>query len=375
LTAGATLFVVSLSAAALDLTAGSGAASGCPTSGRSVSITAAATAWLEPAPVSAYDEVGGRHYAPSHGQNRGVGIGFGEIAASTHGWCVGAVYRREYHGRSSKDLLDVVRSSRNDRPFDPDRTYALAMQYNAFTASGVRLRKAFELDFTQSTLKIGVGATLLKGQEGERQRGQGSIAAISATWATGSAYWDRIQSNLGTDDFNPYVTRGNPSGWGYSTDLELQWKTRTGWEANLVAMDLYGRLRWRDLPRAVKRLDNDRISYNENLDQSASITGIDSIVDLDQRIPAKYRLLLVSRPLQGWSALVSDDAVNGLHFPSIGVRHRAGDRSVDLAYDFRTDGVTLTFAIPALRIALSTDNSDPNRSTALGLALQSVYTW
>lgn len=375
LTVGAGLLLLSLSAAALDLTVGSGAASGCSISGRNVAANIGAVAWLEPAPLASYEDYGGDDYSPSHGSNRGVGIGFAEISASGFGLCVGAVYRQEYHARSSKDLLDVVRSSRLDRPFDPDREYDLSMNYDAFSATGLRLRKAFEIDLKQCTLKVGVGASLLQGQDGQQQRGGGSIAASSATWATGTAYWDRIQSDLSSRHFNPYVKRGNPRGWGYSTDLELLWTSRSGWEANLVVMDLYGQLRWRDLPRAVKRLDNAEISYNENLDQSASIVGMDSIVDLDQRIPTKYRLAFATRPLGGWSILVSDDAVDDLHFPAVGIRHRSSGHSLDLVYDLRTEASTLTFGASAFHIGFSIDNADPKGASVLGVVLRSVYAW
>lgn len=373
-TVGASLLALTFPAAALDLTAGSGAASGCPTSGRSLAVSMGAVGWLEPAPVTSYDEYGGRHYSPSEGANRGVGIGFAEIAAATHGFCLGIVYREEYHGRASKDLLDLIRGGHHDDLFDPARTYELALDYEAFSATGLRLRKTFEIAFDESTLKIGTGASLLKGRDGERHRGLGSITASSSDWATGTAYWDRIKSDLGADDFNPYVERGHPSGWGYSTDLELSWTTRSGWEANLVVMDLYGQLHWRDLPRTLKRLDNAQISYNENLDESATIVGFDSVVDLDQRIPTKYHLALTTRPFKGWSAIVSDDVVDDLHFPSVGVRHRLRDHSIDLAYDLRTEGLTLTFAASAFRIALSAQTAF-DRSTVFGLVAHSMHAW
>lgn len=373
---GATLLGLSLSAAALDLTAGSGAASGCPASGRGVAVTAGAVAWLQPAPVTIYDDYGGDYYTPDRGSNRGVGIGFAEIAAAGYGLCVGAIYRHEYLGVASKDLLDVMVGTRRDRPFDPDRTYSLSMDFSAFEASGVRLRKVFEYDLRNSwALKIGVGASLLKAEEGQQQSVRGIIVANSGSWATGSANWLRAQTDLDADEFNPYVKRGNPRALGYSTEVELNLRSGSGWEVNFAVMDLYGALHWRDLLSSVKYLDNAQVSYNENLDQNAAIVGWDWVGSRKQRIEPKYHLRLVTRPLYGWSAVVSDDAVAGAHFPAIGVRRHGGEHSIDVSYDLRTDAVTLAWGMRTLRITLSMDGTDPGRSKVLGLGLQSAYGW
>ncbi len=373
---GTALLGLSLSATALDLIAGSGAASNCPTSGRSVAATVGAVAWLQPAPVTTYDDYGGDYYAPDRASNRGVGIGFAEIAAAGFGLCVGAIYRHEYLGVASKDLLDVLIGSRHDQPFNPGRTYALSMDFSAFQATGLRLRKVFEYDLRKSwSLKIGVGASFLNGEKGQQQSIRGDIAANSGSWATGTANWLRVQSDLDADDFNPYVTRGDPRALGYSTDLELILRSSSGWEANFAVMDLYGSLHWRDLPMSVKQLDNAQIAHNENLDQNAAVVGLDSVISLKRRIEPKYHLALVTRPLHGWSAVVSDDAVEDLHFPAIGVRHRAGAHSVDLSYDLRTEALTLAVGMSALRLSLSMDNSDPGRANVLGWVLQSAYAW
>lgn len=127
-----------------------------------------------------YDEYGGEHYAPDRSNNRGVGIGFAELTAAGHGLCIGAVYRHEYLGIASKDLLDVLTGSRHDRPFEPGRDYALSMDFSAFQANGLRLRKVFELELQNSwSMKVGIGASLLNDLKGQQQSIRGAITADS----------------------------------------------------------------------------------------------------------------------------------------------------------------------------------------------------
>lgn len=376
MTAGAGLLGLSFCASALDLTAGSGAAQGCPASGDGVTATAGAVAWLQPAPVVSYDDYGDDHYKPALSGNRGVGVGFGELTAVTHGLCIGAVYRHEYHGLASRDLLDALVGNKNGQQFDPGRSYALFLDFNAFQATGLRLRKVLDFNLREDwSLHAGIGASLLKGLKGQYQSLQGDITASSGSWARGSATWLRMQSDVDYEDFNPYVPRGKPQAFGYSTDVQLTARSREGWEIDFIAMDIYGRLRWHDLPRSVKHLDNAEISYNANLDRNAAIEGQDSIVSFSQHIEPKYHLALTTRPLNGWSAVLSDDAVGGLHFPAMGARHCFGASSVDLAYDLRTHGVALAWVASSFRVSVATDDVRIGRANVLGTALQTFFAW
>lgn len=373
---GAVVLGWSCPAAALDLTAGSGAANGCPPSGRGVAATIGAVAWLQPAPVAAYDNYGGNHYAPDRGNDRGIAIAFSEISGASHGLCLGVVYRHDYWGFASKDILDVLNGNYRDQLFDPARSYALAGKFSGFETTGLRLRKVLQFDVRQGwSLKVGAGVSLLYGLNGQRQSVSGDVTATSEFWARGAGVWDRIQSNIGEDDFNPYVKRGHPRALGYSTDLQVLLRTPRGWQADLTVMDAYGRLHWRDLPRSVKTLDNNEIGYNLNLDQNAAITGIDSIVSMKQRIEPKMHLAVITPPLRGYSVVVSDDVMQGLHFAAVGLRRDTGASTLDVSYDLRTQAVTLALGRSAFRVALSMDGVQPGRANVLGLAVQAARVW
>lgn len=376
LAASAGLLGLPLPATALDLTAGSGAAQGCPATGRGVVATISAIGWLEPAPVVLHDNYGGDRYAPADGTNRGFGIGFAELAGAAYGVCVGAVYRHEYHGRASRDLLDAVRGNHLEEPFDSGRTYSAFMDFDGLQAAGVRVRKVLDYQLSPAWgLRVGIGVSLLKGVKGQHQSVQGSVLATSASWATGAGTWLRLKSNRKEEGFNPYVYRGNPRGIGYSSDVELFVRSRSGWEIDLTVMDLYGRVHWHDVPTALKALNSSSISYNANLDQNASITGVDSILAYKQHIKPKYRLALASRPVQGWSLMATDDAVGRMHFPAAGIRYSMRSGQIDASYDLRTRAATLAWKNSGLQLSATMDDPRTSRAHVLGLVMSAASTW
>lgn len=376
LVVGVSLCGLPPAANALDLTAGSGAARRCPESGRGAIFTAGAVGWLEPAPVVTYDNYGGDSYSPASEGNRGIAVGFAELSGAAFGFCLGAVYRQEYIGLASRDLLDILRGNHLDKPFDPGRSYTLKAELGSLRAAGLRLRKMLDFSLPNGwSLRAGIGVSLLEGLGAQHQTVNGSLTATSSSWATGMSTWSRIKRRVDENDFNPYVPRGNPRGRGYSSDLQIILKSEDGWQVDFIAMDLYGRMHWQDIPHSLKTLNNSEISYNANFDQDAAITGMDSIAGFSQRIEPKYRLALASRPLAGWSALASDDAVSGVHFPAVGIRHQSRAGTAELTYDIRTNAVTAAFGTSDLNLALTTSDLNLNRASVLGLFLQTALTW
>lgn len=377
LVASAVLAGLPHAASALDFTAGSGAARNCPGSGRGAVITAGAIGWLAPAPVVSHDNYGGKRYSPGDGINRGIAVGFAELAAHTNGFCLGVVYRQEYVGSASRDLLDVLRGNHLDTPFDAGRAYELKAQFDSLQAAGLRLRRAATIGLPKGwSLRAGMGISLLEGLGIQQQAVQGSLTATSSSWARGAGTWVRIKRHVGEDKFNPYVPRGNPRGRGYSSDLQVILQSADGWHAGFTAMDLYGRMHWRDLPHSARNLNNADVSYNANFDQDAAITGMDSISGFSPRIEPKYRMALSSRPFfSRWSVLASDDAVSGIHFPAAGIRRQFRGGTAELGYDFRTKAVNAAVESSAFSLAIATTSLSTHRAHVLGLSMQAAHAW
>lgn len=366
------LALTPISALSLDFTAGSGAAHEC-SSGRP-RLSAAAVAYLQPAPLSTIDDYGGTRYAPDNGRNIGIGVGFAELSVGLGAYCLGALYRTEFEGRGSRDLLDVLHGNRNGVTFESGRTYSLDYEAEALRATGLRLRRVFRLGQIGSLdFQLGVGLSMLKAIGARWESMAGSVTASSAEYATGTATWVRTGTEISS--FNPFVDGGDPQGLGYSTDLHLQATFASGTQFDVIAMDLYGRVHWHNARDSMRVLDNAAFRYDANANREAFVHGLDRRVDTVQKIPTKYRLA-VSRPVFGaWSILAADDLVRGSQFPSIGAQYGTPEHSIAANFDFRTHAVGIGARWGILTASLTSDRLKWRDASTLGLSLGIAARW
>jgi hypothetical protein len=361
---------------ALDLTVGAGAAQNCPAPAAGISFSAAAIAYVEPGPVVTVDDYGGGRYSPSQGNNIGIGIGFAELTGAVSGFCVDALYRREYRGDASRDLLDALVANHFGAPFDVGRTYRLSLSDESFSATGLRLRRVADFEFTdQWSAKLGAGVSLLKGLSGQQESLSGSAVATSGSYAVGTATWLKTDTNLNLADFNPFVAAGTPDGYGFSTDFEFIAQSMAGYSIDFVVMDALGRLYWHDVPQSYRTLDNATISYNADFNRDAFITGLDSRQNLVQTLPTIYRLAATVPMVQRFSADVSDDFIAGFHFPSLGVRYGELGRFGALDFDFRTHSVSIGAVLPFFSAMVTSNSLRPGSATVLGISVRASHAW
>lgn len=359
---------------ALDLTAGSAASTDC--TGPIPSFRASANAYLEPAPVHSVTDYGDGRYAPSAGSNIGVGVGFAELSAGLGSYCLGILYRNELEATATRDLLDVVVENHYGKTFSSGRRYQLAYELNMLSAGGLRLRRTLLLRATRSwRITLGAGASLLKGIEGRDESFSGAVTATSADYAMGTATWSRIDSDLSLSSFNPFVGAGHVSGWGFSDDFDLKAQSHGGTAAELIVMDAFGRMYWRDIRSAVWYLNNSSIRYNADFNRDAFVTGVDSRINHSQDLPSKFRVA-VTQPLgRHLSALVSDDWLDGYHFPEAGVRYGSDGRNAAVSYDIRTKAVSLSARWLAISASLTANRLPISEATALGLSISVDHYW
>jgi hypothetical protein len=370
---GCGLVFTPLAAAALDLTVDSGAASDC--SGLP-HLQAAAAAYLEPAPLSTVNQYGGNQYVPSSGNNIGVGVGFAEISAATPWVCVGLLYRAEFEGTASKDLLDILHANHLGQAFDVGRTYHTWYEEQSLKAGGLRLRRAFELGELQGfRFTVGIGASLLEAEQGRQQSLTGTVTATSPTYAVGTATWLRTESDLNPNDFNPFVGPGDPTGFGFSTDFELKVASAEGAALDVIIMDAGGRIYWHGTRNVLLTANDATIQYNSDLNRDAFVTGVDSRINEVEHIPVKYHVAL-SEPIAAHvSALLEDDAVNGYHFVSVGARYGTALRNATATFDARTHAVGIGAHWESLYASVSTNRWRPQDATALGVSLGVSLHW
>jgi hypothetical protein len=374
--AGICLAMLPAATPALDLTVGSGAAQNCPDSTYAMAFSAAAIAYVEPAPVLTVTRYGAGHYSPDSNNDLGIGIGFAELTGKAAGLCVGALYRTEYRDEASPDLLDALVANHFGHPFDAARTYQLSLTDNSFKADGVRVRRVTEFNFTdQWTVKAGFGASYLNALQGQHETLSGEVTATSATYAVGTATWLNTASNLNLANFNPFVAPGNPGGDGFSTDVEFIAQSTSGFSMDLIVMDALGRIYWRDVPQSLKTLNNATIRYNANFDRDAFVTGVDSRVNFVQDLVPKYHLDFSATVTPKLSAIVEDDFVSGYHFPSLGARYGTDERLALINCDFRTKAVSLGTQLRSVTASVTTNNIRVGNATVLGFSIQAMHVW
>ncbi len=361
---------------ALDLTVGAGAAQNCPAAPTGISFSAGAIAYLEPAPVVTFDDYGDGHYAPSRGNNIGIGIGFGEFTGEIEGYCVDALYRAEYIAAASRDILDALVANHVGAPFDSGRTYGLSLSEDSFKASGLRIRRVIDFEFTEAwSASIGLGLSVLKALDAQRESVSGSATATSGSYAVGTATWLKTDTNFNLADFNHFVAPGTPDGYGFSTDFEFVARSKSGYSIDFTVMDAIGRLYWHDVPQSYRTLDNATISYNADFDRNAFVTGLDSRVSFVQALPRIYQLAATVPLLAKFSGIVEDDLIAGYHFPSVGARYGEPDRYGELNFDVRTQSVSLGARLHAMSAMITANSFEPRRATVLGITLRAAHAW
>lgn len=370
---GCGLALTSLAASALDLTVDSGAASDC--SGLP-HLQAAAAAYLEPAPLSTVNQYGGNQYVPSSGNNIGVGIGFAEISAATPWVCMGLLYRAEFEGTASKDLLDILHANHSGQTFDVGRTYHAWYEAQSLKAEGLRLRRAFELGEVHGlSFTLGIGGSLLDAAQGRQQSLTGTVTATSPTYAVGTATWLRTESDLNPNDFNPFVGPGHPTGFGFSTDFELKVASTGGAALDVIVMDAGGRIYWHGTRNVLLTADNATIQYNADFNRAALVSGVDSRINEVEHIPIKYHVAF-SQPILGQlSALIEDDAVNGDHFVSVGARLGSTERNATATFDTRVHALGIGAHWQSLYASFTSNRWRPQDATALGVSVGVSLHW
>lgn len=369
---GALLAGHGATAAALDLTAGSGAGREC--TGKVPGFHAAAIAYLEPAPASSINEYGGSRYAPDRANNIGVGVAFAELSAAAGAYCVGLFYRAEGQGAASGDLLDILHADHFGEPFEPGRDYDLHYDWRTLEAYGLRLRRAFS--FGASTrFTLALGASLMKPKVGSVETLSGTVLASSDTYAVGTASWQRTDSDLDPRSFNSFVGAGDPRGVGFSTDVQFTAHMPSGTVLDLTAMDLFGRIYWRETRSSLRALDNMTIRYDENANRSAFVSGADARIRSVQRIPTKWRIAVAQPLTPRIATLIEDDVLLGWHFVSVGARYGSAGRFVAGTFDLRTHAVGLDARWNLLSVSLTMDRWDWHNARTLGLSIGLSHRW
>lgn len=359
---------------ALDFTLGAGPIDRCQVGGPSAH--AAALAYLEPAPVLLTDEYGGEHYQSVGGRNVAVGTGYADVIARAGKFCLGVFYRADYLGSAASDTLDALVANHERRPFDVGRTYKLRLESAYFDSVGLRLSRVYPFEPVAGwSVQLGLTASLMKALTHRDERLEGSAVAVDSRYAVGTATLVRALTDYDMKDFNPFVGKADPEGYGYAADAGLVVASPSGYRVELTVMDAYSRIEWQDVPQSLESVDNETIRYDANFNRAAFVNGRDRRVDVGRTIQPRYRTL-VSAPLKpGLALVVSDDYVYSTHFPAAGLRATVRDIDAEVSYDTRTQAVSLNLGKGWFGLSLTTDDIRPGSASVLGATLNFASAW
>jgi hypothetical protein len=364
----------SASAPALDFTLGLGPVFECQ--GDGPALRAASLALLEPTAVLRIREYGARTYDPESGENLGVGVGYADVTAPVGQFCLGAFYRNDYVGQASKDALDALVANRAGRPFDVGRTYDLEVESTWLESAGLKLSYVYGLEPGPGwSLQLGVTASLMKALSLRDEALRGVATATSGDYAVGTARLTRSISDYPRKEFNPYVGKADPDGYGFAADIGAVLQSAAGWVTEFTVMDAYSRLDWEDVPQSVERADNQTIRYDANLNREAFVQGVDRRVNLTQPLEPRFRLSQDMPLRRGFTMILSDDYVYETHFPAIAVRRQWSNAVAELGYDTRTHAVSADWRWAWLTVSITSNDVDFGDATVLGAGLQFASRW
>lgn len=365
---GAAALLTSAAAPGLDFTLGFGPADNCR--GGRAGLRAAALAYLEPAPVLQIKDYGGRHYHPGDGENVGIGTGYADITVPVGKACAGVFYRTDYRGDASPDTLDALVANRDRRPFDVGRRYALAFDSAYVDAMGLKLSRVLGFEaWRGSVVQFGLTGSIMKALTHREETLRGSAVATSGDYAVGTARLERDISNYNMRDFNPFVRKADPEGYGYAVDASMAVRSAQGYAVELTVMDAYAHLDWQDVPSSLETIDNQDIRYDANFNREAFVQGRDRRLDLGHRIEPRYRGVFLAPLDRGLTLVVSDDYVRQTHFPALGLRYAAEEFDAALGYDVQTHAVSLDLQKGWLTVSITSNDLNVQDASVLGARL------
>ncbi len=314
----------------------------------------------EPVPIRGYFS---DWHSPFNGGERALTHNTVEGAISQGPCELGLVARYDYEMRFTRDTADLYYHIENRLPLDPGRHYAIDLEAEHFSATGLRLgyRLTPHPDFN-----IGLGLTYLNGHQLIDGSLSGGATALSV---------NDYDFNLGVDYrysedrlFKRNVSA--PSGQGYSVDLQLDWHPGD-WRTHLHITDLLARLYWNHAPFTTATATSDTKSFDSNgyVVILPTLSGVEGNHRFVQKLP--LRALLDAQYSLGvnFSALGQIYYTRLKTFVQAGAGYRLMSGQIQALFNPDTHATTLGFATSAWGISVTSDRFQPHAAHTLGLDL------
>ncbi len=323
-------------------------------------IRADSFSYSEPVPVYGYFN---NWKTPYSGGGRALTYNTVESGIRKDSWELGLVARYDYAMRFSPDTADLYYHIENHLPLDPGRRYAIDLNAEHFSATGLRLGYNFS---PHPNFDIGLGLTYLAGQQLIDGTLRGAATALAA---------NDYNYNLGVDyNYSKDVLFKRdvsaPSGQGYSVDMHMDWRTGD-LKTHLDITDLLARLYWNNAPFTTATATSDTKSYDSNgyVVILSALSGVESNHRFVQKLPLRAKLD-AQYPLGVKFSVIGQIYFTQLKtFVQAGTSYRLASGQLQVLFNPDIHAATLGFARDTWSVSVTSDSLKPHTAHTAGLDL------
>jgi hypothetical protein len=221
-----------------------------------------------------------------------------EVGARSGDWELALITRYDYDMSFSDDTAELYYLVTNELPLEVGRDFSIDLAARHYKTNGLRLGHSFH---PTDSLDINLGIAYLQGVKLTDGNIVGEARAVAENDYDFAFHADYYYSD------DPLFDRvaEEPSGWGYSVDLAVDWQPITSLGLHLQVKDLLGAIFWRDAPHTIADADSDNKTFDENgyVIFNPTLKGLEEYRDLrqslhafgafdaDYRLSGKYALL------------------------------------------------------------------------------------
>ena len=307
------------------------------------------------------------NYHPRDGLNLGLASLRSEAGVQWAGWRVSEVRRLELLIESGREMTDLERFYKTRQALPAGQAYAIDIRYAAYEAKGWRLDKAWNWKLQGGQeLGLGVGYSLL---EGTRVRAGSALGSVTSQGRGNYTYSARMDDASSRKTY-PFQTPGTPQGSGGTADVGLYWKTPGGARLEYVVNDLFGRMRWSEIPGTVTNANTGVTGTDPNgfIVYAPALSGRNARRDFTQKLTMRWGME-AEIPWRDFYVLGSLSHLQQTSFPLLaaGWKPLRGWR-VQADYDFRFKTYGLKATGHGVFVALRASQRDLGEASAYGFS-------
>ena len=309
-------------------------------------------------------------YHPRDGRNLGIFSLRADSSVQLSGWRVAIFQRQEALIDSSRETTDLYHLYQSRSVASAGQTYVLDANYQAFTAVGLRVDKAWLWNSTVGNEVIfGIGYSLLQGQRVQTESAKGLVTSLGA----GKYGYALNLSDSATRKTYPYQTAGQPEGQGESWDLGISFNKGNGLHLTLLANDILANIRWHDIPSTLTNANTGVTSTDANgyIVYAAALSGRNFRSNFTQPLPVRYAAS-ATLPWRDFSVFGSLTRQQGFNFPLAGATWayaKNGCLQADYDVRFGSTGLKWTGAIAYIALRASQWNLSEARAYGISAGL------